>query len=201
MKRTVDWQKWVAISTIILAFAAVVATAFAAYGTRETRRMVETTQEMLEVNLQMVEVTREMLQANVQAAEINNEILEANLLSQRYQLLKGNVDEHRTKYHVRFQQYIWDLAEDMPKAPSGFDLVNDEYLCSKLGSCEWICTTFHEYDRALDRAKALPYQILRSLQARDFASATEQLDTLEANLTELRYLYREVFFPGKTQDR
>ena len=187
MKRTIDWQKWVAISTIILAFAAVAAAGLAAIGTAETRRMVE--------------LTREALEANRQTAEINDEMLQANLLVQRYQLLKEHNDEHRTSYYMAFQEYLYFLSEETAGAASGFQLVNNEDLCSTLGPCGWVCTQFHEYDRARDRTKGVPFDIVRSLQARDFEAAAEDLDTLEANLREMNRLYREVFFPGRAQDR
>lgn len=180
MNRTIDWQKWVAISTIILAVAAVVAAGLAAIGTAETRRMVGLTQEGLE--------------ASRRAAEINDEVLQANLLVQRYQLLYGALTEHQTKYHVSFQERIKSLAERTPGAAAWCRLTNDESLCSTLGANEWVCTRFHEYDRAWRRTAGIPYDIVRSLQVRDFEDAVQSLDTLEASLREMSGIYREVFF-------
>ena len=186
-------NKTTLIVTIVLAITAVVTAGFAAYGISTTVRTVEATEEMLKV-------TKEMLEVNLRTAEVNNETLQVSLLSERYQALKESLEVHRKERDIAFREYIYYIAEETPGAPTGWELVNDESLCSTLGSMEYVCTTYHEYDEIFMESMVIPYEILRSLQVRDLESAAAQLDLLEANLLAMHRLYLDVFAPGSLRD-
>lgn len=156
------------ITTIVLAVTAVITTGLAVYGISQTQRTVGSQEQALQTDL----------------------------LIQRYQALHEAMDEHQDTFDANFRQHIYDLAEQTAGAPTGFELVNDESLCSTLGSYEWVCTNYHEYSRVWDDSMAIEFAFLRSLQLRDLELAAEELDALEDNMNELDRLYREVFFPG-----